>query len=53
MVRLTLTANELAIVVVGLHYIAADSHYLQIKTASAAVLDAAASSEMITVGPRV
>jgi hypothetical protein len=31
MVRLTLTAIELAIVAAHLHYIAVDSHYLQIK----------------------
>jgi hypothetical protein len=31
MVRLTLIANELAIVAVGLHFIAADSRYLQMK----------------------
>lgn len=34
MVRLTLIANELAIVAIGLHCISADSHYLQIKIRS-------------------
>jgi hypothetical protein len=53
MVRLTLFANELAIVATDSHSVAADSDYLQLKTAGGVVLDVGPQPNIGTVGLRV
>ena len=53
MVRLTLIANELAMVAADSHSVAANSYYLQLKTAGGVVLDVGPQPNIGTVGLRV
>lgn len=49
MVRITLIANELAMVATDLHSVAADSDYLQLKAAGGVVLDVGAQPNIGTL----